>query len=49
MIQTHSVGGKGYRLQIDEPIFRGKRKFNRRRYKTGEKRKKDTVRDLLLA
>ena len=36
-------------MQIDESLFRGRRKYNRGRYKTGDASRKETVRDLLDA
>ena len=43
------MGGSEYEWQIDESYFSGRRKYNRGRYKTGDVKIKETVRDKLKA
>ena len=41
------MGGKVYRIQMDESLFRGRRKYNRGRYKIGDINPIKTVKDIL--
>ena len=41
------MGGKNYNIQIDELLFRGKRKYNRGRLKPGDKKPKESIVDKL--
>ncbi len=48
-LQAPPLSGSGYEWQIDESYFSGRRKYNRGRYKTGDVKTKETVRDKLDA
>ena len=37
------MGGKGYRVQIDESLFSGRRKYNRGDYKTEDERRQALI------
>jgi len=46
-LDASPMGGKGYNIQIDESLFRGKRKSNRGRLLLGDKKPKENVLDKL--
>ena len=39
------MGGQGYSVQIDESLFRGKRKYNKGRLLKGDEKPKENVMD----
>ena len=47
LLQAPPMGGKGYVVQIDESLFRGRRKYKVGKFKTGDIRPQRTVRDIL--
>jgi hypothetical protein len=49
LLEAPPMGGAGYEIQIDESLFRGRRKYNRGRFKTGDEKTTETVREKLLA
>ena len=49
LLKATQMGGNGNRVQIDESLFRGRRKYNRGPFKSGYQKYKQTVRDKFLA
>lgn len=49
MQNAKPMGGVGYQIQIDESLFRGKRKYNRGRLLKGNKYPKEKIIDKLLS
>ena len=48
-LEAPPAGGEQFEWQIDESYFSGRRKYNRGRYKTGDKKSKESIKDKLLA
>lgn len=47
MLSAPAMGGKGFSIQIDESLFRGKRKYNRGRLLLGNKKPIESLSDRL--